>query len=407
MTRRKATNGEGPIRKIYDPVTKEFKGYQCQLTVKDRYGISRRPSKTSMDLKVVQAWRSQKLREQAAGRTTGTREKPLTVPQVVEMWLEATGPDKTDNTMRNYESTVKNHIKPRFNIRVSSVKPTVVRKLLKDMQADIKGVGASDGRATAWTVLNMLKASLRWAASEDGHYIIDHYPLEGAKFDIGKKRSRAQMPEVDLAKLFAATTGTPSGVMWRLLRATGLRRAEILGLNVGDVHLELRRITVEKIASPMTEGKSLVYRTKAGEGEGRWVPVTDTALLEELAILIKDRGRNEPLFVGPKGGRLAFACYRKWWERDLRKAGLSSYTGHQLRHSFASEMLGVAPLNVVSEILGHASPTTTLGLYAHATDKQKYAAMEALTAASAPPVANEIANEPKTQPSPPEDEQAA
>jgi integrase len=52
---------------------------------------------------------------------------------------------------------------------------------------------------------------------------------------------------------------------------------------------------------------------------------------------------------------------------------------HSIRHFAATEMLaaGVDPRNA-AEILGHASPALTLGLYGHATADRQRAASEVL-----------------------------
>jgi integrase len=60
----------------------------------------------------------------------------------------------------------------------------------------------------------------------------------------------------------------------------------------------------------------------------------------------------------------------------LEAASLPRIRFHDLRHTAASLMLshGVAAL-VVSKILGHSSPSITLGIYAHSTlDMQDHAA---------------------------------
>lgn len=55
-----------------------------------------------------------------------------------------------------------------------------------------------------------------------------------------------------------------------------------------------------------------------------------------------------------------------WLDDRIKKAGLRRIRLHDLRHTAASLMLadGV-PVKVVSEVLGHASPTITLSIYAH------------------------------------------
>ena len=59
----------------------------------------------------------------------------------------------------------------------------------------------------------------------------------------------------------------------------------------------------------------------------------------------------------------------------MRAAGLRGVSLHSLRHSHASELLSqAAPITVVSERLGHASPNITPSIYSHALPADNRAA---------------------------------
>ena len=61
-------------------------------------------------------------------------------------------------------------------------------------------------------------------------------------------------------------------------------------------------------------------------------------------------------------------------------AGLGDWHIHELRHSSASLMLASGvPLQVVSEILGHASIRMTADVYGHIMDPDRVAAAEAMS----------------------------
>ncbi len=68
------------------------------------------------------------------------------------------------------------------------------------------------------------------------------------------------------------------------------------------------------------------------------------------------------------------------WRSTLRRAGITRRLRlYDLRHWFASSLLsGGADLKATSELLGHASPNTTLSTYYHLLERQKRAAMDHL-----------------------------
>jgi integrase len=74
-----------------------------------------------------------------------------------------------------------------------------------------------------------------------------------------------------------------------------------------------------------------------------------------------------------------------WWRKTLRVAGLSDIKLHDLRHCYASGLIGAGcDLVTVQRSLGHAKATTTLNTYAHlwptAEDRTRKAARSIIDA---------------------------
>ena len=205
--------------------------------------------------------------------------------------------------------------------------------------------------------------------------------------DIGLEDARA---------IIEAAQGRESELIWRLLLATGARRGEILGLDVRHVNLRKRELLIEQISTPESGGKYVEQRTKGKEP--RIVPFDqDCATL--LAQHIADKRAHAPLFKGPRSPRLSFATLRVWFDRDQQKAGVSNYTVHQFRHTFATHALVIGtPVNVVAAILGHASVNITWNTYGHVLMGSKGAAVDDVASAYGLPVANSAANGSTTQP---------
>ncbi len=160
-----------------------------------------------------------------------------------------------------------------------------------------------------------------------------------------------------MARLLELPGGGPlvarDRAMMELLYSSGLRLAELVGLDVGDVDLKDR--TVEVL------GKG---------GKTRIVPVGRLAVealrkwaAERAAVA---RADTEALFVGRSGARLgprAIQLRVAYW---ARRQGLPAHVHpHLFRHSFATHLLeSSGDLRGVQELLGHSSLSTTQ-IYTH------------------------------------------
>ena len=100
-------------------------------------------------------------------------------------------------------------------------------------------------------------------------------------------------------------------------------------------------------------------------------------LLETLATLKNKRqeealkrGSNEIsdwIWANEKGQRIDIGNVKtNRFKRVLRKAGIRDIRYHDLRHTYASQLLAQGePVTYVSQQLGHANPQITFRVYAH------------------------------------------
>jgi len=158
--------------------------------------------------------------------------------------------------------------------------------------------------------------------------------------------------------------GQRDDALVELLYGCGLRVAELSGLDVADVHLDDRSVTVL--------GKG---------GRRRVLPMHDlcvASLSRWLAVRPVLAGPPAParppagisahaaLFVNRSGERIG---PRDIYRVVRRRAPVPTHP-HALRHSFATHLLdGGADLRVVQELLGHASLRTTQ-VYTHVSKER-------------------------------------
>jgi integrase/recombinase XerC len=214
---------------------------------------------------------------------------------------------------------------------------------------------------------------------------IDADPTRALKSPRGERRlpghlTRAEVQAVfDVAETRAAENtleGTRSLVVLELLYGSGLRLAELHGMNLEDLDLV-----------------GEVVRVRGKGRKERIVPLTGrtvTAIRRyeprraEVAGTGRAGGRRKgadrtALLLGPGGGRYSRRAIQQTVHRLLDLAGAGDdVTTHSLRHTFATHLLDAgADLMAVKELLGHVSLTTTQ-IYTHtSTERLKKAYRQA------------------------------
>lgn len=181
-----------------------------------------------------------------------------------------------------------------------------------------------------------------------------------------ERKIRLKLPEAlpraivfeDVKALLAVVTEVRDRAMILLLLRTGMRIGELLNLQVSDINLQELKICIY-IGEKNAQGRVVYYCDDARKALMAWLRIRDP--------------EQRYLFYGHKGRALSYAGARKVFRKYLKKAGLASkgYTLHQLRHTFASELLNAGMrLEVLQQLLGHSNIEITRH-YARLTDRTR------------------------------------
>jgi len=137
------------------------------------------------------------------------------------------------------------------------------------------------------------------------------------------------------------------------------------GLYWSDVDWINSTITVNKQIQDVPRQGALEGPTKTQSGN-RTILLGETTLNELREQ--KKKVAHDLIFPSKKGTPFSKKHLQDDFKSVLDAANLPNIRFHDLRHTAASLMLnrGVSAL-VVSKILGHANPSVTLSIYAHAT----------------------------------------
>lgn len=202
------------------------------------------------------------------------------------------------------------------------------------------------------------------------------------------KEVSAIQPE-ELAHIFECLSHEP--LKWRLivnlLALTGARRGEIAALKWDHVDLQNGIIKIEHSLSYTPERGIFLDSTKTKTVRSVKIPQEVVSLLKQYRAeqleLIFAAGpaydRQGYLFAQPDGKPSNPESITLWLNRFSKKYGLQGVHAHAFRHCAASLMIanGV-DIVTVAAILGHADPTTTAKVYAHAIEEAKVKASECL-----------------------------
>ena len=167
----------------------------------------------------------------------------------------------------------------------------------------------------------------------------------------GRLPDSPKLQEIDeLVGTFDPSTplGLRNRALVELVYSAGLRSAEAVGLDLGDVDFEQELVHVR-------EGKGAKDRiVPLGEEAAQLVSLYLHRARPELA-----RGAENALFLSTRGRRLDTSTLRRLVPHP-----------HRLRHAFATHLLeGGADLRTIQELLGHSSLSTTQ-MYSHVDAKR-------------------------------------
>ena len=189
----------------------------------------------------------------------------------------------------------------------------------------------------------------------EGELRID--PAAGVQAPKARKRLPTTLDADTMARLLEFRSDDRLGVrdkaIMELFYSSGLRLAELLGLDLDD--LDLRDHTV-RVLGKGRKVRIIPVGRHALQALSKWLAErTALAAVDETAV-----------FVGVNGRRLGPRIVQRRIARWARLQGLPEHVHpHLFRHSFASHLLeSSGDLRAVQELLGHANISTTQ-VYTH------------------------------------------
>ena len=154
-------------------------------------------------------------------------------------------------------------------------------------------------------------------------------------------------------------------VIIQLFLQTGIRLAELVALDVDDINIIEKRMTVH---------------VKGGRTVNKFLNSTVRTILHRyIRGCPKVLGSNRALFLSQVGERISKRHVQRRLDQWVAKAGIGKHVSpHALRHTFATSLYSrTSNILAVQQALGHSSVTTTQ-VYTHLLDDSLEDALEML-----------------------------
>lgn len=327
--------------------------------------------------------RAKKLAEQTQpkGIVSTEGQHPATFEQLAELWLSDIKIAVKESTYTRYYRIVYKYLIPQLrNQSLSQINQRFLNTLTERLLTE-GGIHQNPlSPKTVSDILCVLKAIFKYGKAND--YLcpnISHlrYPQKAPKkITILNDSNRQKIEE----QILNSGDTTSLGIIFTLF--TGVRIGELCGLRWGDIDFDNAVVsiqrTVERISDldPLSPNKTKVVITEPKTEKARRVIPLPDFLLDYLK---KNRQGDECYLITGSRKHTEPHQYYVRYQKFLQQHHIDSYTFHALRHTFATRCMEAGfDTKSLSEILGHASITTTLAIYVHPSMQLKKNQMERL-----------------------------
>lgn len=302
-------------------------------------------------------------------------------------WAE---PNLQKNTAESYHTMIYGKIQRYFSARKEL---TVGNLTAKDIEKFYDYLFSFDVKAN--TVIHyhaILRRAFHQAFKDE---MIDANPFDRIDRPKKNKFHGENYSEEELVTLLELVRSDSIYPAIMLAGGLGLRRSEALGVRWSRIDWEKRTVLLdtkiveydrdgEKIVEPAEEMKNKSSRRTLPLPEPVYEMLTEEkkkqALYRRMFKGSYNRRYDDYVCVNQLGELIKPSYVTQHFSDLLKKYGLRHIRFHDLRHTFASILIGQdVPLINVSNFLGHSDISTTANIYAHLDKASKQTSADVIT----------------------------
>ncbi len=272
-------------------------------------------------------------------------------------WMTTRQVDWKPTARRGYEQILRVHLVPAFkarSVRSITVEEVQQLKVAKLRQDGKKGRSPKTVNNILGVLSSLFEDAVKWRYAAFN-------PVRAVKKcrpDVDAEDFQFWTVKESEAFLAAVAEHRPRWhVFFLTALRTGMRLGELAALRWEDVDLERNRLRVKR-------SYSHGHETSPKGGRSRTLPMTPQLRLALTEHKLATGGR-ERVFLSDEGELLDHNRVKHHFWCGLRESGMKRIRFHDLRHSFASQLV-IAGVSVykVQKLLGHQDVKTTMR-YAH------------------------------------------
>jgi integrase len=367
---------------------------------------------------------NEKLNATLTALTNGNYVEPSKTSLVgwLQNWLETYAKMGIKSaTYTSYETYINRHIAPYFgNSALQGLTPDALQKFVnyKTTGGRLDGKEGGISSKTIINIKNMIHAALKQAQIND---LVTKNVALLIKTPKQTKVEMRVLNDEEYSSLLKTALGERSGAPIVLALFTGMRVGEVMALKLNDIDIDgdnptlfvrssLKRDYLNASHKNTDDVISFSEGSKTGiirSSTKTYTSKRDIPLIQEAVELLKKQlalKKNEIRSAGSSYFNYGFIfsneigfpydqrTYQDIFNKILKKAGIEkkieiglkdvSVGFHTLRHTFATRAIAAGmDILVLSKILGHAQPSTTLNKYGHVLPNHKRTSMEKIRSA--------------------------
>lgn len=310
---------------------------------------------------------------------SGTYQAPdkTTIGEWLDTWMTTFCAAKVRPlTYSSYEVVIKKHIKPNMGaLRLQAVRGVHVQKLYNGMTA------AGLSPKTVKNVAAILHKAFSVAMKQG---MIQTNPCDAAELPKVMQKEIKPLTDAEIPQFLAAIDDSPMRNAYALCLFAGLREGECLGLSWDQVDFQARRITVsQQLQKEKKKGARYYIAPTTKSGKPRQIEPPEIAfryLRAERARQAENQlaagecwsNPDNLVFTDATGKHLAIHTFYKHFKRIAARIGRPDARPHDLRHTAATVAIASgADIKSVQDLMGHATASFTLNVYAHTSDQMR------------------------------------